>query len=55
MLAETQCPGCGFFRWAEGFSTHDCEQFRADVETWRAVWSNMWPANDPPSNGAVNV
>lgn len=51
MLAETQCPDCGFARWAEGFSTHDCAQFRADVEAWRAVWSNMWPANDPPSNG----
>lgn len=51
MLAETQCPDCGFARWAEGFSTHDCEQFRAEVQAWTAIWKDIWTTSDPPSNG----
>ncbi|RIR38472.1 hypothetical protein [Mycobacteroides abscessus] len=48
--SESQCPDCGY-AWLNGALAHDCAQFRADVEAWRAAWSNMWPANHPPSNG----
>ncbi|QSM03904.1 hypothetical protein PROPHIGD91-2_51 [Mycobacterium phage prophiGD91-2] len=46
MLAETQCPDCGY-PWLNGALAHDCKLWQEDAQTWRDIWS----AADPPSNG----
>lgn len=46
VLAETQCPDCGY-PWLNGALAHDCKLWQEDAQTWRDIWS----AADPPSNG----